>query len=77
MKTERPGLTTGRSPLHPEYTPRVYPAARLSDSDLLAEIEPIYEHACWLAEISAVDFDPFAGLAVVIAELRLRTESAA
>jgi 2-oxo-4-hydroxy-4-carboxy--5-ureidoimidazoline (OHCU) decarboxylase len=51
--------------------------ARLSDADILEIIEPIYEHACWLAEMSVVDFDPFAELSRVIQELRLRAETAA
>jgi hypothetical protein len=38
--------------------------------DILETIEPVYEHACWLADMGIVDFDPFAPLADLIARLR-------
>ena len=58
-------------------TPREYPGARLTDRDILEMVEPVYEHACWLAEMSVVDFDPFAELSRVIQELRDRRSEAA
>ena len=47
--------------------------ARLSDADLLARVDPIYEAATWYADVSLVDFGYFAELADVLRELRART----
>jgi hypothetical protein len=44
----------------------------LTDSDLLEMIEPIYEYAVWAADLGMVDFDAFAELSRIIAELRER-----
>jgi 2-oxo-4-hydroxy-4-carboxy--5-ureidoimidazoline (OHCU) decarboxylase len=62
--------------VHPQRNPTAQQAQRLSDSDLLELVEPIYEHACWLAEMSVVDFEPFAELSRVIGELPLRRDAA-
>ena len=51
--------------------------ARLSDADILEMVEPVYEWACWAADMGMVDFDTFAELSRVIRELRDRREAAA
>jgi hypothetical protein len=49
--------------------------ARLTDVDLLEIVEAVYEYAVWLADLGMVDFDPFADLSLVIAELWARGAS--
>ena len=53
-------------------TPGEYPSARLTDTDILEIVEPIYEWACWANDLGTVDFTTFAELSHVIRELRLR-----
>ena len=45
-------------------------ASHVDAEDILETLEPVYEHAVWLADMGAVDFDPFAPLADLIARLR-------
>lgn len=59
-----------------QRNPTAPQAQRLADSDILEMVEPIYEHACWLADMGMVDFDPFAELSRVIRELRERRDAA-
>ena len=58
---------------HPGVAGRRRPAD-LSDRDILAVIEDVYEYACWAADCGMIAFDAFAGLADVLRELRLRVE---
>ena len=66
---------TGRLASHD--TPPQHRRTRLTDADLLEIVEPVYEWAVWAADVGMVDFDTFAELSRVIAELRERAEAAA
>lgn len=46
----------------------------MDDYHILEVIEDVYEYAAWAADMGMVDFAPFAGLAHVLRELRLRVE---
>lgn len=61
MGHERPPIHNPSEPVH-----------RLSDDDILEIVTAVYEWATWAADLAIVDFETFAELSRVIAELRLR-----
>jgi len=49
----------------------------MSDAEVLAALEVVYEYAAWLADMGWLDFDALDALADVVRELRVRAELAA
>ena len=66
--------TNIRPQRNPVPSPRQ--VSRLTDADIIEIIEPVYEYAVWASDLRMVDFDTFAELSRVIAELRERRDAA-
>jgi hypothetical protein len=49
----------------------------MTDAEILAALEDVYEYAAWLADMGRLEFDAVDALADVIRELRVRAELAA